>query len=116
MPEHAEPAARFGDAIDGRDRPVDAEILMILGELLDKPALGLFVGNEILDEIKQALRGADAANGDFEAGGRRFAFAGGSLPFDEMFIGRKSRADPGLDAVRDNDGGVVSETCGMSER
>src|SRR6185312_16411928 len=86
-----------------------AEELMVLAELLDQAALALFIGDEVLDEVEQALRRADAENGDLEPGGGRLVLALGLLPIDKMLVGRMGRADLGLHPVRDEDRGVVGE-------
>ena len=109
MPEDAEPAARFDDPVDCGDGAVDAEKLVVFGELLDEPALALFVGDKVLDEVEQPLGLADAADRGFEPGGRRLVLALGLFPLDEMLKGRVGRTDFGLDAVRDDDRGVVDE-------
>ena len=71
MPEHAEAAAILLQIPDGADRPVDAEILVVLGGLLHQPAALLLEGDEVLDIVEKPALGTQRADRGFEQKGQR---------------------------------------------
>jgi hypothetical protein len=66
MPEDAQPAGQsLGPALradDLLDGPVDAEVLVVLGQLLDQPGLLLLVDDEVLDDVEQPVPSAEPAD------------------------------------------------------
>ena len=109
MPEDAEPALVVLDLLQGGDRVVDAQVLVVLGDDLDQPALGVVEDGEVLDQIEEPGLLARSPNQRLQGDDALFAFAVDPLPVGEMLPARRHAADLRLAAVGQDDEGVVPE-------
>ena len=115
MPKHAEPAAVLCELLDGRERAIDAEHLVVLGELLDEAPLALLEGDKILDEVEEARRPAGSPDSV-----SRLTTPGSSsssiASTREIFERRFRAAEHCLEAVGEDHEGVGVKTCGIVAR
>ena len=95
--------------LQGGDGVVHAEVLMVLGDDLDQPALGVIEDGEVLDQIEEPALLAGAPDQRFQGDDALLAFAVDPLPLREMLPARRHAADLRLAAVRQDDDGVVPE-------
>ena len=108
MPEHAQLAVVELPCFICLDCFVDTEILVVTGKDFHRVAAGVVVKNEVLQQIKEVLFFADAAQHRFQSYAALLFFVK-TLPFMEEFVLAAQRTDLGLGAVRQYKEGVVIE-------
>ena len=114
VPEDAEPPLIVLDLADGCDGVIDAEELVVLSDLLDEPAAYFFKDREVLDDVEEPRRLADAAQNSFKRDDPGFFFVRNLLPLEEVFPLGGQRADACLAAVGKDDEGVGRKSCGIA--
>ena len=107
--KHAEPAFVLAEVSDLRDRPVHSQVLMVLGGDLDQPAPNLLVDDEVLDDVEEPSRFADAPDRRLQRYHALLAFVVDALPLEEVFPRREGTADTGRAAVRQHHQRVLHE-------
>ena len=108
MPEHAQLAVVELSCFICLDRFIYTEILVVTGKDFYSIAAGVVIKDEILQQIKEVLFFADAAQHRFQ-GYDALLFFVKALPFMEEFILAAQRADLGFGAVRQYKEGVIIE-------
>ena len=91
------------------DRVVHAEVLMVLRDGFDQPALVLGKEREVLDEIQQPRRLAQPAQHHLQRHPPRLVLALDPLPLGEPIPVRRQRTDPAVRAVGSDQERVVPE-------
>ena len=101
VPEHAEALLAGGpDPVEVLDGGVDAEVLVVAGDDLDRPARPFHVGDEVLDQVEQLVLRARPPDGGLEGDDAPVAVGVDDLPVAEELPRRERRADLGLGPVR----------------
>jgi len=100
VPEHPQFAISLPDVGQGRERIVDAQVLVVLGREFDEPAGGLLKEAEVLHQIQKPRRVADAAQHRLQRHPALLVFAAHLLPFGEVLPAGGDAAHPALAAIR----------------
>ena len=108
MPEHAQLAVVELPCLVCLDCFVDTEILVVTGKDFHRVAAGVVVKNEVLQQIKEVLFFADAAQHRFQSHAALLFFVK-TLPFVEKFIFAAQCADLGLGPVGKHKESIVIE-------
>ena len=104
VPEDAEPARRASlGSRSARDRGIDAENLVVLGEDLDQAARALEICDEVLDHVEQPRRLAERADRRFQRDHAGLGFIVDPLPLAESLPRRERRPHLRLRAGRKDD-------------
>ena len=117
VPEDAEaaltpgpsPVRGRGGRCDGGEGVVDAEVLVVLGDQLDRAPALLHEQGEVLDQVEQPRRVARAAQHGFQRDDALLPFAVDLLPVVEVLPPGRERADLAGAAVGEDDERVVRE-------
>ena len=109
VPEHAQLALPLPDVGQGLQRVVDAQVLVVLGRQLDQPAGDFLKQAEVLHQVQQPRRVADAAQHGLQRHPARLVLAAHLLPLGEVLPAGGDAAHPALAAVGEDDQGVGPE-------
>ena len=111
VPVDAEPAAPTVAVLDRADRPVHAEILLVLRDDLDRPVAAVVEEDEVLEEVDEVGLRADALEKRLHVDDAGLVLVE-PLPLPEQLERGRPGAESGVDAVAEHDEGVVVEDVG----
>ena len=102
VPEHPQPPVLLA-AAHRLKGVVDAQVLVVAGDDLAQPALGLLVQHKVFGKVQQPVRVAGAAQHGLQRDDALFPLGVDLLPLGKMLPAAADAADPALAAVGEDD-------------